>query len=396
MNGSEGTAAVRIRARGLRRLHAGHPWVFRDDVSSVEGASHGGLVRVDGPGGQPAGWAFWSEHSKIAIRHVAAAGPPPTDETWRSRIDRALGHRARVGAGRQALRLAFGESDGLPGFVADLYGRHLVVQYLTASAERMGDALIDAIAERVPVDSVLARNDVAVRELEALPREVRQLRGRTPECIEITEHGLRFVVDPWHGQKTGAFLDQSDNREAAARWARGRVLDAFAYEGWFGLLAARRAREVVLVDSSRAALERARINASMNALDNVTFVAGNVFEDLRARERAGERFDLVLLDPPAFAKRRADRIEALRGYKEINLRAMRLLAEDGVLVTSSCSFNLGEETFLEVLASAAADAGRRMHLVERRGQSGDHPVRLGFPESRYLKCVVLARAGWDS
>jgi 23S rRNA (cytosine1962-C5)-methyltransferase len=290
------------------------------------------------------------------------------------------------------VRLVFGESDGLPGLVADLYGEHLVVQVLTAAVARRIDLLLDALGEHRRIASVLARNDPSVRTLEGLAREVTQLRGTTPERVEVQEHGLRWLADLWRGQKTGAFLDQAENRAAAGRLARGRVLDAFAYHGSFALHAARAAEEVVVLESSGEALARARESAGLNGLTNLVYVEANAFDELRARERAGERFDVVLLDPPAFAKSRHDIAAALRGYREINLRAMRLLAPGGVLVTSSCSYNLGEEQFYGVLAEAAADAGVDLRVVERRIQAQDHPVRLGFPESLYLKCAILASA----
>lgn len=393
MSASEGFAAVRLRGRGARRVRSGHPWVFRDDVERSGEASHGDLVRVESSAGEPLGFAFWSATSKIAVRMVDRDTAVPGERFWRDRIEGALRHRERLALARDAVRLVFGESDGIPGFVADLYGEHLVVQVLTAAVDRRLDLLLDALGERRTIVSVLARNDPSVRTLEGLPREVVQLRGTTPDLVEIEEDGVRFLVDLWRGQKTGAFLDQAENRVAAGRWARGRVLDAFAYHGSFALHAARRADEVVVLDASRDALTRARANGELNGLKNLQFVEGNAFDDLRARERAGERFDLVALDPPAFAKSRNDLQSALRGYREINLRAMKLLAPGGILVTSSCSYNLGEAAFYELLVAAAADAGVTLRLVERRIQAQDHPVRLGFPESLYLKCAILASPG---
>jgi 23S rRNA (cytosine1962-C5)-methyltransferase len=391
-----GHPRVRVRPRGARRLRSGHPWIFRDDVEELGGSAHGDLVQVLGPQGAPLGWAFVSLHSKITLRLLRRGDVPPPDEaSWRSRVAEAIAWRDRACPGREAVRLVFGESDGLPGLVADLYGRHLVVQVLTAGTERLLPLWIDAIAEHRTIDSVLARNDSGVRALEGLPREVVPLRGTPPDRIEVREGEIRYLVDPWKGQKTGAFLDQADNRIAAARFSRGRVLDAFAYHGSFALHAARTAESVVVVDASADALARAAENAALNDLGNLEFVEANVFDDLRARERAGERFDLVLLDPPAFAKSRGDLAEARRGYKEVNLRALRLLAPGGVLVTSSCSYNLGEPEFMDLIAEAAADAGVEATILARRGQAVDHPVRLGFPESRYLKCVILARRGLE-
>jgi 23S rRNA (cytosine1962-C5)-methyltransferase len=384
---------VTVRARGARRIASRHPWVFVDDVASAGTAEHGDLVRVRDAAGEVLAAALWSRHSKIALRIVARGDVHPGAELWDSRVEAALQRRGDRVAAWDAKRLIFGESDDLPGLVADLYGEHLVVQAQTAGTARILDAILVALRERLPVASVLARNDASVRTLEGLPRETVQLAGTTPDEIVVDEGGVLVAVDPWRGQKTGAFLDQRENRVACASLARGRALDAFSFHASFGLHAARAAAEVVVVDSSRDALARGRANAGRNGLTNMTFVEANVFEDLRDRERRGERFDLVMLDPPAFAKSRRDVASARRGYKEINLRAFRLLAPGGVLVTSSCSYNLDEGAFEEILREAAADAGRDATVLARRGQSADHPVRLGFPESRYLKCFVLQDAG---
>lgn len=384
---------VTVRARGARRIASRHPWVFADDVASAGSASHGDLVRVRDAAGEVLATALWSRHSKIALRVVTRGEDPAGADLWSSRVAAALARRGDRVAGWEARRLVFGESDDLPGLVADLYGAHLIVQVQTAGTERILDGVLAALRERLPIASVLARNDSSVRTLEGLPRETVQLAGTTPEEIVVHEEGIAVAVDPWRGQKTGAFLDQRENRVACAPLARGRALDAFSFHASFGLHAARAADEVVVVDSSRDALARGRANAARNDLTNLTFVEANAFEDLRDRERRGERFDLVMLDPPAFAKSRRDVASARRGYKEINLRAFRVLAPGGVLVTSSCSYNLDEGTFEEILREAAADAGRDATLLARRGQAADHPVRLGFPESRYLKCFVLQDTG---
>ena len=383
---------VRIGRQGARRWRSLHPWVFRDDVLD-DGAAHpGAVVRVADDAGRALGVAFWSGTSKIALRAIARDERIPDERLWAARVGSALARRGEH-APRSARRVLFGESDGVPGLVADLYGAHLVLQVLTAGAQAIAGTIADALAAHLPVESVLLRNDPSVRTLEGLPREVRQLRGTTPEAIPIDEEGVTFVVDPWRGQKTGAFLDQRENRIAAGALSRGRVLDAFAYQAGFGLHAAARADEVVVLDASADALARARENAARNGRSNLSFVEGNAFDDLRERERRGERFDVVMLDPPAFAKSRGDLPAARRGYKELNIRGMRLLAPDGLLITSSCSYNLREPEFEEVLREAAADARREMVVLARRGQAADHPVLLGFPESRYLKCFVLRSAG---
>jgi 23S rRNA (cytosine1962-C5)-methyltransferase len=384
---------VRVAPRARRRLDGAHPWIFRDDVADDGGAAHGDVVRVRDDRGAARGLAFWSSRSKITLRRITRDDAVPDAAFWDGRVAAALSRRGPEVERWQARRLLFGESDGVPGLVADLYGTHLVVQALTAGAERVLPEILAALRARIPVDSVLARNDPAVRALEGLPREVRQIDGTTPELLEVDEGGVVHLVDPWHGQKTGAFLDQRENRIAVGALARGRALDAFAYHASFGLHAARRCSEVVVVDQSREALSRGRAAAERNGASNLTFVEAAAFDDLRARERAGERFDLVLLDPPAFAKSRADVPAARRGYREINLRALRLLTPGGLLITSSCSANLDEGAFEEVLVEAARDAGRTATVVARRGQAADHPVLLEFPESRYLKCFVLREGG---
>jgi 23S rRNA (cytosine1962-C5)-methyltransferase len=383
---------VTVSQRGQRRIATRHPWVFADDVAAARGAAHGDLVRVKDRAGSVLGIAFWSQRSKIALRMVTRDDVEPDAAFWAARVDDALRLRGETVVGWNAKRLVFGEGDGIPGMIADLYGTHLVVQVLTAGTERIVAHVVSALRERLPVDSVLARNDPSVRKLEGLEREVRQLSGTTPDEIVIDEDGILYAVDPWRGQKTGAFLDQRQNRISAASYAHGRVLDAFSYHASFALHAARKAAEVVAIDASGDALARGRANAARNGVTNVTFVEANAFLDLRERDQRGERFDVVMVDPPAFAKSRTDVPAARRGYKEINLRAFRLLRSGGVVITSSCSYNLDEQQFEEILREAAADAGRDVVLCERRGQSADHPVRLGFPEGRYLKCFVVRDA----
>src|SRR5882672_6438853 len=317
---------VTVRLRAKRRIAAHHPWVFGDDVAASHGATHGDLVRVRDNAGEVLGVAFWSARSKIALRMVSRADVLPDDAFWAARVDEALARRGAELARWSARRLLFGEGDHLPGLVADLYGTHLVIQMLTAGAERIVDQVLAALRERVAIESVLARNDPSVRALEGLAREVRQLSGTTPEEIVVDEGGVFYAADPWRGQKTGAFLDQRENRLACRAYGHGRVLDAFSYHAAFALHVARRATEVVVVDASAEALARGRANALRNGATNVRFVEANAFLDLRARERRGERFDLVMLDPPAFAKSRGDVPAARRGHKEINVRALRLLA----------------------------------------------------------------------
>jgi 23S rRNA (cytosine1962-C5)-methyltransferase len=386
---SQNLPEVTLRPRGHDRLRGGHPWIFRDDLSCESGAAGGDIVRVRARAGAIVGYGTFSSHSKIALRLVGGPDRVPDDAFWIDRLGRAFEYRHRVVSDATAYRLLFGESDGVPGLVADRYGNHLVVQCQTAAAEKILRAMLPALQQTHGIESVLARNDASVRTLEGLPREIRQIAGSTPEAIEVREGPVRYLVDPWKGQKTGAFLDQRENRTHFGELCRGRVLDAFSYEGAFALHAARHADEVVAVDSSSRAMDQARAAAALNGLDNIVFSGAKVFDDLTARGRAGERFDVIVLDPPAFAKSRRDVAAAERAYLEVNRRALRLLETDGILVTCSCSYNMTEERFLRIVTAATAGAKRSARILARRTQSRDHPIRVGFPESQYLKCLVL-------
>nr|MBA2563985.1 class I SAM-dependent rRNA methyltransferase [Gemmatimonadota bacterium] len=373
----------------------GHPWIYRSDIAELPGGLHGGeVVQVAGPRSEFLGQALYSSSSLIALR-IFSRRPEPADEAfWNARLDAALALRQDLwGDGEgHACRLVFGESDGVPSFVVDRYDRWLVVQTLSQGAERLGPAWLAHLARRIRPAGVLARNDVRVRALEGLPAVVETLQGQVPETIEVAIGPVRLRVDPRRGQKTGAFLDQRENYAAAAAYARGRVLDAFSFQGGFALHAARAADHVEAVEISADAVRRGRENARLNGADHVTFVEANAFDRLHELDGRGERFDMVILDPPAFAKNRRALEAGLRGYKEINLRAMRILHPGGILVTCSCSHHVDEQLFLDVLRSAAVDAGRACQILERRGQSRDHPVLVTCPETGYLTCVIARLA----
>lgn len=379
---------ARLTRRGAARWRSGHPWIFRDDVLPLD-LPNGEVVEVVSPAGEPLGTAFHGSHSKIVLRRIAWAGTPVDPSLFGARLDAAIEYRRRIAPGVEALRLVSSDADGLPGLIVDRYGEHLVLQCLTAGIERLLLPLVDHLEARLQPRSILARNDAGVRALEGLPLEVRSVAGDVPDEIEIEEDGITFLVDPARGQKTGAFLDQRENRAAAASYLKGNVLDAFCYDGSFGLHAARRAGTVTSVDTSESALGRAARNAERNAITNLRGIRANVFDYLSETDRSGGRFDGIVLDPPAFAKSRKDLPAALRAYKEINLRAMKCLEPGGVLVTCSCSYNLREEDFVQVLAAAASDARRHVIVMEKRSQARDHPVLLGLPESHYLKCLIL-------
>jgi 23S rRNA (cytosine1962-C5)-methyltransferase len=308
---------------------------------------------------------------------------------WREKIAAAVSRRAPLDPITNAYRVVHGEGDGCPSLICDRYDRWAVVQLMSAGLEAFRQEIVEAIVDLLHVDGVLARNDVPLRAKEGLTRETRLLHGEVPEEIEVDEYNIRYMAAPYTGQKTGAFLDQRENRHVAGENARGRALDTFSYHGSFALHLAQRAESVVALDSSAQALVRARQNADLNGLTNVRLVEANAFDYLRDRERDGAQFDTIVLDPPAFAKTRASLPGALRGYKEINLRAMRLLSPGGMLLTASCSFHLTKPRFLEMLESAAADSGRRIALRQILGQPIDHPELLTIPETGYLKAALL-------
>jgi 23S rRNA (cytosine1962-C5)-methyltransferase len=383
-----------ISARGARRWTNGHPWVFRSDIVTAPTAP-AGTVSVADQQGRPVGTALWSPDSEISLRFVSRRVHERLDAAWwRERIGAAIARRDDILDGdTNACRLVHGEGDGLPSLVVDRFDRWLVVQLLSAGIESHRAAIVAALQDLVSPDGILARNDASVRAREGLTRGVEALAGRVPETIEVREHGVRYLAAPHTGQKTGAFLDQREARVLAASVARGKALDLFSYHGSFALHLARRAEHVTAVDASAAAIARAAENAALNGLTNITGVEADVFDFLRAEEAKGARYETIVLDPPAFAKNRGSIAGALRGYKDINLRAMRLLAPGGMLYTASCSYHVGKAEFLAMLVDAAADSGRRMILRATTGQPSDHPEVLTVPETGYLKGALLEAAG---
>jgi 23S rRNA (cytosine1962-C5)-methyltransferase len=384
----EGTVVV--SRKGEARIERGHPWVFRSDVVRTEDASAGAVVEVRGPKGEPLGFAFYSSRSEIRLRMIER-GESLSESFLADRLERAIEWRRTVAAGAPACRLVHGEGDGIPSLVVDRYEDWLVVQTLSQATERRKDEIVSALVERLHPKGVLERNDPRVRALEGLEQRVSLLHGEVPDEIEVRENDVSFRVSLWKGQKTGLFLDQRENHLAARAYARGRTLDAFTYDGGFALNVAAVAEEVLAVDVSAEALARVERNAARNGLRNVSVRDANAFDLLRALDDAGERFDTVVLDPPAFAKSKDAVEKARRGYKEINLRALRLLKPGGCLVTCSCSYHVHEEDFERILVDAALDAGTEAVVVEKRRQSRDHPIVLGVPETYYLKCFILRK-----
>jgi 23S rRNA (cytosine1962-C5)-methyltransferase len=379
---------VAISSRGEERLRGGHPWIYRADLVDVR-AEAGDVVQVRGGRGRVVGRALYSDRSQIALRILTVGGD--VDEGWlRRRLESALAFRASLAIDSTACRLVHGEADLLPSLIVDRYGEYLVIQALSQGMDRLMPEVVSALVELRHPQGILARNDPRARVLEGLEQRVDVLAGEIPDAVTIVDSGLEFDVDLRHGQKTGLFLDQRENREAAAGYARGRLLDCFTYNGGFALALGRRCHDTLAFDVSDHAISRVRQNASRNGL-TVDARVGNVFDELRGLDRLGERFDIIVLDPPAFAKNKSAVVGARAGYKEINLRALKLLNAGGTLVTCSCSYHVTEALFAQIIYEAAVDARAQVTVMEKRMQGRDHPVLLGVPETYYLKCFILRK-----
>lgn len=378
-----------ISPAGARRLRQGHLWVYAADMVREPEDPAVPIVRVVDSAANVQGYALYSRQSQIRLRFLSRDSNPPTSQLFRDRLKAAVQRRAGMLGPGTACRLVFGEADLLPSIVVDRYGDYLVLQTLSYGADTLRSKLVTWLEEELRPAGVVERNDVKARRLEGLELRKGLLAGSVPERVEITEAGVRFQVDLLGGQKTGFFLDQRDDRVAAARYASGAALDCFTNTGAFALHFAQGCESVTAVDTSAESIAQGRTNALLNGVTNVEFLEANVFDLLREMEQGGRRFDLICLDPPAFAKNRSSLAGAKGGYKELNLRAMKLLKPEGVLVTSSCSFHLSESAFVTILQQAAHDARRYVQVLERRGQSRDHPVLIGMPETLYLKCFIL-------
>ena len=390
MSPSALTASAVLSRRGTERLRLGHPWIYRSDVASAA-ATPGDLVLVKSERGRPLGWALWSSESQIALRFVATDGNVNDETLWRDRLVTAIAYRDSLGLDGTACRLVHAEADRLPGLIVDRYDDVLVMQTLCQGMDRRRDQIARELVNMLMPSGILARNDPKVRRLEGLEERIDVLYGDVPDTIRVREGQIHYDVDVRHGQKTGLFLDQRENHEAAARYATGRALDAFTYHGGFALQMAARCTQVVALDGSEAAIAATEANAASNGITNVEARVANVFDELREFEVSGEHFDTIVLDPPAFAKSKSSIPGAVAGYKEINLRAFKLLRPGGHLITCSCSYNVDDDLFFDIIAAAASDARATVALVERRLQSRDHPVLVGVPETSYLKCLVLRK-----
>jgi 23S rRNA (cytosine1962-C5)-methyltransferase len=388
-------ASVVLRRRGQLRVLRGHPWIYRADVEQTDGAlDKGDLVDVYGTGRRFLGRGYINPDSQILVRLLTRDAEPINTAFFRRRIAAAMDYRQRLAIPSNAIRMVYADADALPGLLLDCYGDIGVIQILTAGMERLRGVLLPVIQELIHPHGIYLRNDASSRLLEGLPMEKEFVGTPFDPVVNIQEDDLCFQVSIATGQKTGFFLDQRANRFAIRPLAADRqVLDCFCYTGGFALHAAKAgAQRVEGIDNSAEAVATATENAKRNHLsDRCAFRCGNAFDELRQLQGAGRRFDLIILDPPAFTKSKEALPGALRGYKEINLRAMKLLNTGGILVTSSCSYHLSEATFLQMLEDAATDAKIQCRILEIRTQAPDHPVLLSVPETKYLKCVFLER-----
>jgi 23S rRNA (cytosine1962-C5)-methyltransferase len=383
------TPTVVISTRGEERLHSGHPWIYRADVANVR-AEAGDIVQIRSPRGRTLGSALYSDRSQIALRLLSYGDAAADIALIRRRLESAIAFRQSLAIDATAYRLVHGEADLLPSLIVDRYGDYLVVQTLSQGMDRLMPALTPMLAELLQPRGILARNDPRARVLEGLEQRVEVVAGDLPDSVTVTETGIEYDVDLRRGQKTGLFLDQRENRAAAAVYARGRLLDCFSYNGGFALVLGRSCDETIAIDVSEDAVTRVRQNAARNGVV-VDARVGNVFDELRGLDRLAERFDTIVLDPPAFAKNKAAVSNARSGYKEINLRALKLLNPGGTLITCSCSYHVNEAAFAEIVYEAAVDAQAHVTVVEKRMQGRDHPVLLGVPETYYLKCFILRK-----
>ncbi len=380
--------SVVISGRGVERIRLGHLWVYRSDVRSAQ-AEPGAVVRLTDERGRYQGRAFYSDKSQIAIRLLTREDRPVGREFFAARLRQAIAYRERIVENSEAFRLVYSEGDLLPSLIVDRYGEYLVMQTLSQGTERHKELLTELLVEIAAPKGIFERNDPKVRLLEGLEQRAGVLYGDVPGEIHVKENGVAFSYDLPKGQKTGSFLDQRENHFAARRYASGDVLDCFSYQGGFALTVADRCEHVEGIEMAPAAIEAARRNQQLNGVTNAHFREGNTFDLLKEYDEADRRFRMVILDPPAFAKNRDSIPAAHRGYKEINLRALKLLEPGGYLMTCSCSYHVTEPLFLQILAEAANDAKRNVVVVERRTQAKDHPIVLTMPETHYLKCLIV-------
>jgi 23S rRNA (cytosine1962-C5)-methyltransferase len=381
--------AVLVSRRGEERIESGHLWIYEADIAGRGGAQGGDSVRVVTQRGRNVGVAHYSDSSKIPLRLLSRHAELPDRAFYLRRLKLAVDHRKRVVENSDAYRLVHAEGDLLPGLIVDVYGNSVAAQFLTQGMERARGEVVSCLEELLQPASIVARNDVPSRKHEKLSETPEMLLGEEPGRVPVHMNGLTLLADVLHGQKTGVYLDQRENYVAAAHWAHGRALDCFTSTGGFALHLASKCDMVEAVESAPAALEAARANAAENHIENISFREADVFDYLSGCVQARRKFQTVVLDPPAFAKSKMAVEGALRAYREINLKALKLLDTGGVLVTCSCSYHISEAALLETLAEAALEAGKTLRVLERRSQAQDHPVLLTVPETLYLKCLIV-------
>ncbi len=388
---------VVVTRRAVERARAGHLWIYKSDVreSGNENSNDAAVVRVTDERGRFVAHALWSATSQISLRLLTTRDEIVNRDFWQRRLHAALARRAHLEGETDAYRLVFSEGDLMPSLIVDKYRDVLVLQTLSRGVERLKAMFVELLIERVKPRLIIERNDVRVRGLEGLPLSAGVIYKRDDVTdgeahgeFVINQHGVKFAVAPLGGQKTGAFLDQRENHRRAADFARGHALDCFTFNGGFALNIVRSCESVIGLDVSGEAVAACRHNATLNGMTNVEFREANVFDALREMETAGTRFDTIILDPPAFAKNHKSVEGAIRGYKEINLRAMKLLNAGGILVTCTCSYHVAENDFLNIITDAGSDARRHIQVIEKRTQANDHPILLGMPETYYLKCLI--------
>jgi 23S rRNA (cytosine1962-C5)-methyltransferase len=380
---------VRVNRKAADRVASGHPWIFASDVVDRGQAAAGEAVLVVDSKGAAIGTAHYSDSSQISLRMLADRTETIDRTFYLRRLAEAEAYRKRMVTGSNAYRLVHGEGDQLPGLVIDRYADYFTLQTLDQGMDRAKADIVSCLEELFAPKGIVERNDVSVRKRESLPLTSGTLAGAAPEAVMVEMNGLKLFADLLHGQKTGIFLDQRENYVAAARYGSGRALDCFTSTGGFALHLAAKCESVEAVDSSEASLKMAERNRAVNGIGNVNFREADMFDSLASYASAHRRFDTVVLDPPAFAKSKGSLDAALRGYKEINRRALQLLGGGGVLVTCSCSQHVSEAMLLELVAEASLDTKRKLRVLERRTQSQDHPILLTVPETLYLKCLIL-------
>jgi 23S rRNA (cytosine1962-C5)-methyltransferase len=378
---------ISVNKKGAKRVRAGHLWIYKSDLVRIE-AGGGDIVTVVDEGNNFIGKAFYSDRSEISLRIFTINNETVDKEFWRRKIVESA-NRRRESRLSNAFRLVNSEADLIPSLIVDDYDGNFVIQTLSQSSEKLKETFVEILLEEFQPKSIIQRNDAKVRLLEGLEQINSILDGQVADEIIIEQNGVKFYVSLLDGQKTGTFLDQRENHLVSRKYAFGRALDCFTFNGGFALNLAGVCDSVVGLDISEDAVKQSNRNVELNEIQNVKFQTANVFDALRDLEKSGEKFDTIVLDPPAFVKNRAALKGAIRGYKEINLRALKLLNEGGILITCSCSYHFTEEIFLEVLEEASRNAHKRLHLIEKRMQAADHPILLGMPESYYLKCFIL-------